>query len=50
MWGYRLLMLAWSLWLALALLGWLKWGWCSLGKEGLWRKVVLRRSKGSAVV
>jgi hypothetical protein len=49
-WGYRLLMLAWSLWLALALLGWLKWGWRCLGKEGLWRKVVLRRAKGSAVV
>ncbi len=46
-WGYRLLMLAWSLWLALALLGWLKWGWRALSKEGAWRKVVLRRSKSS---
>lgn len=24
---YRILMLVWSLWLAAALLGWLKWGW-----------------------
>jgi hypothetical protein len=46
-WVYRLLMLSWSLWLALALLGWLKWGWRCLSKEGLWRKVVLRRSKRS---
>jgi hypothetical protein len=49
-WGYRFLMLAWSLWLALALLGWLKWGWRALSKEGAWRKVVLRRAKDSAVV
>ncbi|MBI5896787.1 MAG: hypothetical protein HZB24_12560 [Desulfobacterales bacterium] len=47
-WGYRLLMLAWSLWLALALLGWLKWGWRSLTTNGAWRKVVLRRTKSSA--
>jgi hypothetical protein len=46
-WGYRLLMLAWSLWLALALLGWLKWGWRALTANGAWRKVVLRRSKSS---
>ncbi len=47
-WSYRLLMLAWSLWLALALLGWLKWGWRALGRQGLWQKVVWRRSKSSA--
>lgn len=27
MWGYRLAMLVWSLWLAFALMRWLKWGW-----------------------
>ena len=42
-WVYRLLMLVWSLWLALTLLGWLKWGWHCLGTAGSWRKVSLRR-------
>ncbi len=36
---YRLLMLAWALWLAFSLLRWLKWGWqqCSIG--GLWKDI-----------
>ncbi len=34
---YRLLMLAWALWLAVALLGWLRWGWAALGHGGLWQ-------------
>jgi hypothetical protein len=34
---YRLLMLAWSLWLAVSLLNWLKWGWGCFAKNGLWR-------------
>jgi hypothetical protein len=37
-WVYRALMLAWSLWLALALLGWLKWGWHCITRGGIWRK------------
>lgn len=36
MWAYRLLMLAWSLWLALALVRWLKWGWQQYSAGGLW--------------
>ncbi|MGR8932824.1 MAG: hypothetical protein ACU837_00370 [Gammaproteobacteria bacterium] len=35
---YRLLMLAWSLWLALALLDWLKWGWGCFADGGMWKK------------
>ncbi len=35
---YRLLMLAWSLWLAVALLNWLRWGWGCFASGGLWRK------------
>lgn len=35
---YRLLMLAWSLWLAVALLNWLKWGWSCFASGGLWKK------------
>ena len=34
---YRGAMLAWSLWLALALLKWLKWGWTAFTAGGLWR-------------
>jgi hypothetical protein len=36
--AYRLLMLAWSFWLAGALLNWLKWGWQCFSKHGLWNK------------
>ncbi|MFA5985447.1 MAG: hypothetical protein WC782_15625 [Methylococcaceae bacterium] len=35
---YRLLMLAWSLWLAAALLNWLKWGWACFASDSLWKK------------
>jgi len=34
---YRLAMLAWALWLALALLRWLRWGWQSLTAGGGWQ-------------
>ncbi len=36
--AYRLLMLAWSLWLAVSLLAWLKWGWGCFANDGLWVK------------
>ena len=35
---YRLAMLAWALWLAHALLGWLKWGWECFSTGGLWKR------------
>jgi len=35
---YRGAMLAWSLWLALALLKWIKWAWGAFSAGGLWRK------------
>jgi hypothetical protein len=37
-WYYRLLMLFWALWLAAALLRWLKWGWMQFSKDGLWKR------------
>lgn len=40
---YRIAMLAWAVWLALALLKWLKWGWECFGVGGLWKD--LRRPK-----
>lgn len=36
-WFYRVLMLAWALWLAVALLDWLRWGWQCFSANGLWR-------------
>jgi hypothetical protein len=37
-WWYRALMLAWALWLAAALLGWLRVGWGNFTAGGLWRR------------
>ena len=37
LWTYRLLMLAWALWLAYSLLDWLRWGWECFAADGLWR-------------
>jgi len=34
---YRLAMLAWALWLAQALLRWLRWGWAGFTTGGGWR-------------
>jgi hypothetical protein len=34
---YHLLMLAWALWLAFALVRWLRWGWRCYSTHGLWR-------------
>ena len=36
---YRGAMLAWALWLAAALLGWLRWGWECFAAGGLWRSL-----------
>ena len=41
---YRVLMLIWALWLALALLRWLKWGWECFSDGGIWRTVSFTRS------
>jgi hypothetical protein len=36
--AYRLVMLSWALWLAFALLRWLRWGWQNFSRDGLWIK------------
>lgn len=46
---YRAAMLAWALWLALALLRWLRWGWESLNMGGGWREWVWFRPKPAPV-
>jgi hypothetical protein len=43
--AYRLAMLAWALWLAQALLGWLRWGWDSFRTGGLWQPMWRRGTK-----
>lgn len=36
LWTYKLAMLLWSLWLASALLQWVRWGWQQLSHHALW--------------
>jgi hypothetical protein len=44
-WFYRLLMLAWALWLAAALLRWLKWGWNQFSSGGCWKRMWKKKKK-----
>jgi hypothetical protein len=44
LWVYRVLMLLWALWLANALLSWLRWGWTQFSSGGLWRKPAPRQA------
>lgn len=37
MWTYKVLLLAWALWLSFALLRWLPWVWECFVSQGLWR-------------
>ncbi|HWX65399.1 MAG TPA: hypothetical protein VNZ27_03125 [Rhodanobacter sp.] len=46
LWVYKLAMLAWALWLANALIGWLRWGFDAWTRGGYWRK---RESKPEVV-
>jgi len=36
-WVWRLLMLAWSLWLAFRLVGWVRWAWSAFSTGGRWK-------------
>lgn len=42
---YRVLMLLWSLWLAMSLLNWLKWGWRCFSEGGLWHKTEKKKDE-----
>ena len=46
LWVYKIAMLAWALWLANALIGWLRWAFAAWTQGGYWRK---REPKKSAV-
>jgi hypothetical protein len=37
MWSYRVVMLAWSLWLAFAVMRWARWGWSAYSAGGIWK-------------
>lgn len=37
-WYYRALMLVWSIWVAFALIRWLKWTWTVFGQGEIWVK------------
>ena len=37
LWYYRLLMLAWALWLAVSALSWVRWGWTQFTREKLFK-------------
>ena len=45
---YRLLMLAWALWLAVSLLKWLKWGWQCFTTTAIWRQPERKPRKSKA--
>jgi hypothetical protein len=47
--SYRVLMLLWSLWLAVSLLDWLKWGWSCFSTGGLW-KTMHSKKKNTPVI
>ena len=44
MWAYKVLILAWALWLSFALLRWLPWVWNCFAKDGFWHS-----KKGDAI-
>lgn len=46
-WAYRVAMLAWSLWLAFRLLGWLRWCWERISAGGLWKETLRPRKPPS---
>lgn len=46
LWAYKAAVLAWALWLANALLGWLRWGWRCFNRGGVW--LAWRRIKATS--
>jgi len=46
-WIYRVIVLIWALWLAFALLRWLKWGWECFSTTTLWKPLIARKIKTS---
>lgn len=38
LWTYKVLILAWALWLSFSLVRWLPWVWRCFSSDGFWRK------------
>ena len=47
LWVYKVLILAWALWLSFALLRWLPWAWSRFVSQGLWRSRDGRATAGA---
>jgi hypothetical protein len=50
LWSYRVLMLAWALWLAMRLVGWAGWAWRSFSDGGTWKRITVPGRKASVPV
>ncbi|MEQ9465368.1 MAG: hypothetical protein RJQ10_17035 [Haliea sp.] len=49
LWVYRVAILLWAVWLASALLGWLRWTWQAMGRGGYWwRKPLVAEADAEA--
>ncbi len=48
LWLYRTLMFAWALWIAIALVRWLKWAFTAWTSQGFWRGKVLAQPSAGA--
>ena len=48
LWVYRVVMLVWALWLAAAVITWLRWGWECLTTGGGWMKPPPKRKEEEA--
>lgn len=42
---YRLVMLAWALWLAFSLVKWISWAWQCVSHNGIWKHVETRKNE-----
>lgn len=47
--AYRISMLLWALWLAIALLRWLRWGWDCFSESSAWKKAPPKLKKNTVV-
>jgi hypothetical protein len=49
LWIYKIAMLAWALWLANALIGWLRWAFAAWSRGGYWQKrMTTKQEEGKA--
>ncbi|HEX5952587.1 MAG TPA: hypothetical protein VFY94_05350, partial [Rhodanobacteraceae bacterium] len=50
LWAYKGAMLAWALWLANALIGWLRWGFQAWMRGGYWKSAPAQPPQSAAPV